>query len=148
MRSGDLQKLHGAKLHVDLKLGDMHRGAEDRVRIALPVFIERRGRRIVALHRFQHISRIIRVTRGEIDDPLARRITCNNGRACNRQLRIVGDIAEPKDPGPQRLAAQPGCIAGNEDLTAADFLPASGVTSVSGPTIEIASIGSPRAVAP
>ena len=51
VRGGDLDQLHRAELHVDLELGDLRAIAVDGVGLALALGVERRGRRIVGLHR-------------------------------------------------------------------------------------------------
>ena len=93
VRGGDLQHLHGAEVEIDLHQRDLGREAVAGVRHALPVRIERRGRRIEAAVAGQHVAVIV-----------------------GRQVAQRGTVLELRELGLEVERRQLARLAGDEGL--------------------------------
>ena len=110
VRGHDAQDLHRAQLDIDFDFGQLRGESIGRIGHALPIGIERRGRRIEGAFAHQ------RTGRGEIDGPHVGAIAHRERRAVERQDRLRSGIGQPQDLLAQILSGLFRRLARHEGL--------------------------------
>ena len=94
MRADKAQHFDTAQLHVDFDLRQMRAGAEHGVRTALPVLVERRGRRIEGLDDLHDEAGGVEGQGRKLNAPLVGSVRDDDCAGLERELRILADVGE------------------------------------------------------